>query len=218
MSGRRTVIIANGDLGDVCFYKDFLKADDFVICVNGGTKHALALGIKPDLVIGDLDSLQPGDMLLIEELGPGLIRHPAAKEKSDLELAVDRAVEMKPPEIVIIGALGGKRADHAFINLLLLSIPLLQGIAARIVDDRQEIRMINSGAEIKGRPGDYLSLFSLTDESCGIETKGLKFPLKRESLHFASTRGLSNELTAPQALITMESGCLLVIRYNKQYS
>ena len=214
MSPKRVVIIANGDLNlnNLIFYDRLLEPDDYTICVNGGTGHALALGLKPDLIIGDLDSLEPGHKLAIEQLGSQIIRHPSEKDQSDLELAIDYAVEMQPAEILIIGALGGKRADHSFINLLLLSIPLRRGVSARIIDESQEIRLVDKEVSIEGKQGDYLSLFSLTAETGGITTKGLKFPLKREILYFASTRGLSNELTASPAKITIDSGLLLVIK------
>lgn len=209
---KRAVIIANGDLEAVDFYRSLLKDDDLIICVNGGSGHALVLGLKPDLVIGDLDSLLPDDQKKIEKLSPRLLKHPSAKDKSDLELAIDKAVEMQPGQILIIGALGGARADHAFINLLLLQIPLRQGIPARIVDHKQEIFLAKTEIVIEGNAGEYLSLFSLTAETSGIFTEGLKYPLQGESLYFASTLGLSNELTDNQVKIIVKSGLLLVIK------
>ncbi len=212
MLRKRAVIIANGDLVDLDFYRSLLKDDDLIICVNGGSGHALALGLYPDLIIGDLDSLKPDDRQKIEQLNPRIIKHPSAKDKSDLELAIDEAVEMQPEQILIIGALGGARADHAFINLLLLQIPLHHGIPARILDQMQEIILVEDEVFIDGNTGDYLSLFSLTAETSGIFTEGLKYPLQGESLYFASTLGLSNELAGPQATITINSGLLLAIK------
>ncbi len=212
MHPKRVVIIANGDLEDLDFYQRLIKADDFIVCVDGGSGHALDLGLKPDLVIGDLDSLRADDQVKIKQLKPQLIKHPAAKDKSDLELAIDKAVEMQPDQILIIGALGGARADHAFVNLLLLHFPLSHDIPACIVDRRQEIRLVKSEVVIEGSTGDYLSLFSLVAESSGIFTEGLKYPLRGGSLYFASTLGLSNELAESRAKITITSGLLLVIR------
>ncbi len=212
MSVKRVVIIANGDLKDLKFYRDLFKPDDYIICVNGGTGHALALGYKPDLVIGDLDSLAPDHKRELEQSESQIISHPREKDASDLELAVDYAIAMQPAEILIIGALGGKRIDHAYINLLLLYKPLCSDIPACIIDEYQEIYLLKDKFVIEGDPGDCLSLFTLTSESCGIVTEGLQFPLKNENLHFASTRGLSNILTASRAKITIDSGLLLVIK------
>jgi len=110
VSLKRVVIIANGDLGDLNFHRNLLKADDYIISVNGGTAHALSLGFEPALIVGDLDSLSSEQKAELSNLGSDLARHSAEKEKSDLELALDRAIGMKPAEILIIGALGGHPA------------------------------------------------------------------------------------------------------------
>ncbi|MFO7952583.1 MAG: thiamine diphosphokinase [Bacillota bacterium] len=212
VQGKRVIIIANGDLENLNFYRELVGKDDFVVCVNGGSAHALVLGMKPALVVGDLDSLDPGDRHKLEAMGPRFIKYPSAKDKSDLEIALDHAVAMQPAEIIIIGALGGKRTDHAFINLLLLNIPHKEGIRARIVDHTQDICLVDGEMEIGGSPGDYLSLFSLTAETKDIFTEGLRYPLQGESLFFASTLGLSNELTASKAKVKIGSGLLLVIK------
>lgn len=215
MSKKRIVIVANGDFEDLGFYKGLVEDSDFILCVNGGCGYALAMGLKPDLVIGDLDSLKPADRDVIEKLDPRIIKHPVAKDKSDLELALDQAVEMKPGEILIIGALGGSRVDHAFINILLLNLTLHHNIPAKIVDRNQELFLVKDVAVIRGNCGDYLSLFSLTGEAAGINTKGLRFPLRDGRLVFASTLGLSNELASEKAEVTVKSGLLLAIHIRR---
>ncbi len=212
MAYARIVIIANGDMNDPDFYRSLVGESDYIICVDGGASYALAMGLIPALVIGDLDSLRDDDRFKLRKINPELVLHPPEKEKSDLELALDRAVEMDPQEILIICALGGERVDHALINLLLLLKPLEKGIGAAIVDEKREIRLVNQAIALEGRPGDYLSLFSLQAETKGIVTEGLKYPLNNESLFFASTRGLSNEFMAASAKVTLQEGLLLVIK------
>ncbi len=209
---KRVIIIANGDLENYSFYRRLINEDDLIICVNGGSAHALALELKPEYVVGDLDSLSLEDLQKIEGLGPHFIKFPSAKDKSDLELALDHAVTLQPAEIIIIGALGGKRTDHAFVNLLLLNIPLKEGIKARIIDQTQEICLLNSETILAGEPGDYLSLFSLSSKSEDIYTEGLKYSLQGDSLEFASTLGLSNEFNSSEARIKVGAGLLLVIK------
>lgn len=216
MPPKRVVIIANGDLDDLNFHRSLLQADDYIISVNGGTGHALSLGLKPALIVGDLDSISREQKAELSKLGSDLVKHPAEKEKSDLELALDRAIAIQPAEILIIGALGGRRTDHALINLLLLKLPLDSNIPASIVDENQEIYLVRDRLAIKGTPGDYLSLFPLGDEAAGIFTENLKYPLKDETLHFASTRGLSNELTANTATVIVRSGLLLLIKTKRE--
>ena len=212
MPPKRIVIIANGDLEDLGFYREFLEDDDLILCANGGTKHALAMGLKPEVIIGDLDSLHHEDRQKLKEADSKFIEHSSEKDKSDLELAMDYAVGIQPREIIIIGALGGRRADHAFINLLLLYVPFQAGIPARIIDENQEIFLAEKETIINGAVGDYVSLFPQTANVCGVVTVGLKYPLNGETLYFASTRGLSNEMIAPQARISFKSGLLLVVK------
>jgi thiamine pyrophosphokinase len=212
MQPQRVVIIANGDLEEPGFYRKLLRKDDYIICADGGSRHAKTLGLVPDLLIGDLDSIDPEQMPVDGVLKPKLIKYPAAKDYSDLELAVDHAVAMKPAEIIIIGALGGSRVDHTLFNLMLLQLPLAHHIPARIVDRNQELVMINDELVIEGQPGDYLSLFPLNTDAEGVTTEGLKYPLQNEMLKLSSSRGLSNELAESRAKISISRGMLLVIK------
>ncbi len=208
----RVVIIANGELKDPAYHRTLINNNDYIICVNGGSIHALALGLHPDLLIGDLDSLPPAVKAKILSSNPEVIEHPPAKDKSDLELGLESALRLKPLEIIILGALGGKRLDHAFINLLLLKLPLQNKVPAAIINEQQEVRLTDGDLLLKGRVGDHLSLFALTDPVKSVFTEGLKYPLAGEDLHFASSRGLSNEFTSPEARVKFVSGLLLAIR------
>lgn len=210
---RKVVVIANGAIRDAEFYRAQIKEDDYVICADGGLRHALAMGIRPHLVVGDGDSLGAGLHRQLEQLGLEMLQYPKInQEKSDLELALRYAVTLEPEEIIIYGALGGERADHAFINILLLTIPYNKGIPAKIINEQQEIQLMGRELAVTGRAGDYLSLFPLTPVATGVATEGLEFPLHKESLYFASTRGLSNRFTGTLARVTAESGLLLVIK------
>jgi thiamine pyrophosphokinase len=173
------------------------------------------LGLTPDLIIGDLDSIDPA--LLPKESGqkPQIIRYPAAKDYSDLELAVEHAVKLQPEEILIIGALGGSRVDHSLFNLMLLKIPLASGIPARIIDHRQELILVTDNLVIEGFPGSYVSLFPVTAEVEGLTTEGLKYPMHNDSLYPGSSRGLSNELIGSRGRVSISRGILLVIVTNK---
>lgn len=209
---KRVIIIANGDLKNPAFYRDLIQNDDFIICVNGGSSHALAIGVRPDLLIGDLDSLPDQDRKNIMNANPELIEYPTEKDKSDLEIALNYALDMNPTRIIIFGALGGKRADHAFINPPLLSLALWKNIPAVIIDEIHEISLHDKSFVIEGNSGDILSLFALSEVVRAIKTEGLKFPLNNEDLFFPSTRGLSNELTGSRVSIRFSSGLLLAVK------
>lgn len=212
MVSNRVIIIANGDLVNIAYYQALIEPDDYIVCVNGGTGHALAMGLNPDLVIGDLDSLSVSDREEIGKINPELIIHPSDKDKSDLELALDHSVKMEPLEIIILGALGGTRFEHAFINVLLLYNPLRRRIPARLVSENQEVVLVRDEIVLTGAPGDYLSLFALTNRVDGVITEGLKYPLNKQPLFFASTLGLSNKFITSQVKVSVQSGLLLLIK------
>ncbi len=209
---KRIVIIANGDLENPGFYRKLLSEGDYIICADGGSRHAKVLGLTPDLIIGDLDSVDLQVLPKAGDIKPEVISYPPAKDCSDLELAIDHAVNLKPEEILVIGALGGNRADHSLFNLTLLHLPLAAGVPARIIDHRQEITLINDSLDIEGLPGSYVSLFPVTAEVDGVKTEGLKYPLHDEPLFPGSTRGLSNELIGSKGRVAISRGILLVIK------
>jgi thiamine pyrophosphokinase len=215
MTYKRIVVVANGEMNDPQYIRRQIRGDDYIICADGGAVHALAMGLQPGLVVGDMDSLPSRVLEQLEEGGADFLRFPAEKDQSDLELALERAVEMAPAEILLVGALGGERFDHAFGNLMLLNIPLRAGVPAKIIDERHRIYLIESSITLQGSPGEILSLFPLTAAVTGVKTEGLKYPLNGETLHFASSRGLSNEFISASARITADGGLLAVITYRK---
>lgn len=206
----RIIIIANGSFNNPNYYRGQTEDNDYVICADGGARYALMLGIRPDLVIGDLDSIEVN---IYDELQNGhtkFMKFPSEKNESDLELAFLEAIKLKPKEIIVWGALGN-RIDHLFGNLMLLTLPLKEGIRTKLIDEDHEIYVVNKEIEIMGEIGDYLSLFPLSSQVNGIATFGLKYKLDKESLFLGPTRGLSNEFLANKAKVTFEDGLLLVI-------
>jgi thiamine pyrophosphokinase len=200
------VIIANGQLDQ----PGALHAGDLVIAADGGARHCLRLGIRPAVVIGDLDSLDEVDLARLRSAGAEIIRYPSRKDFTDLELALDYAQRRGANEALVLGALGA-RWDHTIANLLLpAAFPSLR---IRLVDSRQEICLARPGEtlEIHGLPGDTLSLIPLASDARGIVTQGLEYPLNDENLLFGSTRGVSNVLLGERAAISLRDGLLLCV-------
>lgn len=216
MPGRRIFLFANGDCHDLSFYRQQINPDDRVISVNGGSRHVLEMGLRPAAVVGDVDSIDPALRQKLEQLPLEWIRNPAIdQEQSGLEMALEYALSLRPSELLICGALGGTRVDHTLINLFLLILPFREGVPAKIIDERQTVQLVDRELVLPGQPGDYLSLFSLTPETTGVFTKGLKYPLTGETLYFASTLGLSNKFVSAQARVTVASGLLLAIQVSR---
>ncbi len=218
MTRRRFFLFANGDFRDPDFYRRQIDAGDRIICVDGGARHVLQMGLRPHVVVGDADSIDADLHQRLNNLSVEWIRDPSIdQDKSDLEMALDHALSLqpKPLEIIVCGALGGKRVDHTLINLFLLLRPYEAGVRAKVIDELQTVRLIDGELILRGQIGDYLSLFALTPSVTGVRTRGLKYPLHGDTLYFASTLGLSNEFSSLEAEVTFSSGLLLAVHISR---
>lgn len=207
---RRIIIFANGELPDINKARAMLREDDYIICADGGTRHALALDLKPDLIVGDMDSTEKAFLKRLRDEGVSIELYPRDKNETDLELAIERAIEMEPQEIIIVAALGG-RVDQTLGNIALLADNRLSAFDVRLNDGVEEIFFCRAQVELHGRSGDIVSLIPWGGSVHHIQTQGLKWALNDETLHPDRTRGISNEMPSDYASIRIGSGLLLVV-------
>jgi thiamine pyrophosphokinase len=207
---RRAVIFANGELPDPAAVAPLLMPDDWIIAADGGTGHALACGRRPDLVIGDLDSLPEGARAELEKEGTRFIQHPAAKDETDLELALLHVATNGVNEVLVLSALGG-RLDQTLANIQLLARPELRLLRVRIVNGDESACLIQDEATIEGSAGDRVSLIPMGGDAQGVQTRGLAWELRGETLRFGEGRGVSNVMTAREAHVQVASGQLLCV-------
>ena len=207
---QRIIIFANGDLPDLNKARSLLHADDFIICADGGARHALDLDLTPNLVIGDMDSIQNDQWQKLQTLGVPVELFPRDKDETDLELAINRAIELEPHEIVIVAALGG-RLDQTIGNIALLTDLQLATFNVRLDDGAEEIFFCRDQVQVQGRSGDIVSLIPWGNPVRGVQTQGLKWILDNETLYPEKTRGISNEMLSELAAIKIASGNLLII-------
>jgi thiamine pyrophosphokinase len=172
----------------------------------------------PTLVVGDADSLAPADLARLRESGVPIELSPAAKDASDLELALLAAIERGATRLTILGALGGKRLDHALANVGLLAHPALEVRAAALLDATSRVTLLRAPADgsaarrpLPGRVGDLVTLLPLGEGVDGVTTHGLAYPLRDEPLFVGPARGLSNVRTAADAAVSLRRGLLLII-------
>ncbi|RLC32756.1 MAG: thiamine diphosphokinase [Deltaproteobacteria bacterium] len=208
----RSLIFANGILNHSGNVLKILTPDDLIIAADGGAGHCLNLGIKPDVAIGDFDSLSPGHLNQLKKTGTEIIRHPVRKNCTDLELALKLAVDRGADEILIFGALG-RRWDMTIANIFMLAAPVPAQSQVRIIDGFQEIMLLceMKPHSIHGRAGDILSLVPLSGDVRGITLGGLEYPLQDDILKFGATRGISNVLVDDTATVYFKQGQLLCI-------
>jgi thiamine pyrophosphokinase len=180
--------------------------------IFGSGAHAMALGLTPDLVLGDFDSAGPAALAELAARGIPVHKVPTEKDETDTELAILEAIRRGATAITLVGMTGG-RIDHTLTNLLLL--PGIPGnVEVRIIDASAVIRLIRPGEQLSlpAEENAYLSLLPLSPEVRGIVAEGVQWPLDGETLRWGQSRGVSNRITAPEAFLTVREGYLLVIQ------
>jgi thiamine pyrophosphokinase len=211
--GELALIVANGEVADVEIIRARINTLDSaqVIAVDGGSKNCQLLGMDYDVILGDLDSLQPGKRQSLQKSGVRIENFPTLKNETDLELALLHAVNHGIQEIILLGTIGG-RLDMTLSNVYLLAHPHLNGVSVRIWHNDQTAWLIRPpGDEIEGRMGDTLSLIPIGSAAQGITTHDLVYRLDGESLNLGPARGISNVLKSSNARVDLQDGMLLAI-------
>lgn len=200
----RAVIIGGGSISDYNYIKSKINSDDYIICADGGYNHAVKMGISPNIVLGDFDSIV--DLPKDTEK----IRYPVRKDFTDGELAVRYANEYGFNNVLMLG-MTGDRADHTITDILLL----IQCKNGCIIDDNNEIYLIRDDITIAGRTGDTVSILPVGGNLEGITTENLEYPLNNETLYFGESRGVSNVMCSDMCRVTVKKGIGLIIKVRK---
>ena len=207
----RIVVVASGALtpGD----EVWLDGADGVIAADGGALALDRLGRRPDRIVGDLDSA-PADLVeRLEVAGTRVDRHPADKNASDTELAVQAAIDAGASRVDLLGATGGDRLDHELANLLLLADPDFAAVELRAIAGPTVVRAVRSGGRLslRGEAGDLVALLPIGGDARGVTAVGLRWPLDAATLAMGRSRGLSNVIVGPGASVSVTDGVLLVV-------
>ncbi len=220
---RHIIVVADGDVAPRAHldasWPGWADGAAVVIAADGGYARATALGLVPDVLVGDLDSLAADAAVAAESAGTRVQRHPADKDESDAELALLEAVALGPTRITVLGAFGGPRIDHELANIWLLAHPALAGLDLILLDAGARVRLLTAPRPdgspttrpLEGRLGAIVSLLPFGGDAQGITTRGLRYPLTDEPLRIGPARGLSNVRVAADAAVTVRAGRLLVV-------
>jgi thiamine pyrophosphokinase len=214
---RRAIVLADGAAPERAAldaaWPGWAEGRDLVIAADGGARLAAPLGLTIDRWVGDGDSLGSEQVEALRSAGIPVALAPPDKDESDTELAVIAAVEAGADDLVIVGALGGPRFDHALANVALLAHPVLRGHLARLVAPDARVTLVEGPASLplEGREGDLVSLLPFGASVDGVTTEGLRYPLRDEPLESGPARGLSNVRSRASARVSLRAGRLLVI-------
>lgn len=210
-SAKETIVVVTGGDPVAVDHRRHVPDGALVIAADSGIEHAHALGLRVDVAVGDFDSVDPTALRRAEADGADIERHPAAKDATDLELALDAARQRGARRVVVFGGHGG-RLDHLLGNALVLAGPATRGMELVAHMGRATVTVVRGEADITGRVGEVVSLLAAHGPAHGVTTRGLLYPLDGEDLHPGSTRGISNELVERPARVHVSDGTLLVVQ------
>lgn len=179
--------------------------DSFVICADGGLDIALKYNITPNLIIGDLDSVQSALPKDVET-----IKLKAEKDDTDMMAAIKEGIRRGYREFDLVCALGG-RFDHSFANFCALKFLASQGCKAAIISKGCRVFILTSGRiTLSKLTGSTVSVFPFGDDFCTVSYEGLKYPLSEAHLSSSNPVGVSNQIISDDAHIIVHSGYALI--------
>lgn len=212
---KRALVLANGEWdGNQEFFQELRAQVDTLVCADGGAEYALQLGLRPDRIFGDLDSLDPKVQERYKSLGIQFVQFPVEKDKTDTHLVFDYLIAEGYQEILLGGALGG-RPDHLLGNLLLLNYAHKMGAKVRLVSPTVEVQVMEERLEITGHRGDTFSLIPVDERVRGVNLTGFKYPLIEAEVLRESTLGISNLIESDPALVEVREGTAMIFIVNK---
>lgn len=209
----KILIITGGNFCET-FVKTVIEQEkySYIIAVDGGALYAKKIGVLPNLIVGDFDTLDKKVLQEYKEKGIENATYPAEKDYTDTHLAVEIALQKNPTKITIVGGTGS-RLDHTLGNVGLLLLALKQNVMMEILDQNNRIYMINKEYNIQKQwvYGTYISLLPYSEVVSGITLTGFRYSLENETLSLGESRGISNELIEEEGKITVKKGVLLII-------
>ena len=208
----KTLIVTGGSL-DIGWAKAFIKTvnAEYIIAADSGLKYIDELGLVPDMILGDYDSVDDG--LLDKYKSTDIKTYPREKDYTDTHIAIINALKAGASEIYILGATG-TRMDHTFTNICNMKAALDFDVPCFIYDRHNKVYIVNDQmGEVKlsknGQYGDYVSIVPLSEEA-EISLTGFKYELDDYVLHQGLSICQSNEIKEDEAIIKINKGLLIV--------
>ena len=198
------LIISGGDYSPLPSFISY----DYVIACDLGYEHAVRMGIRPDIMVSDFDSLDrekfPSDEI-------PLLEFPVRKDDSDTMLAVKHALEEGYDHLIISCALGG-RLDHAFANIQGMAYAAQNGALCEIISEKECLRTFTGGEMIlPKKEGFSLSLYSISDKCSNVSIRGSAYDVSDITMTNTFPIGLSNYWKEDKVKVTMSDGIMLVV-------
>lgn len=217
------LIIAGGSIDDA-FVLDYMKDNagrfDEIIAVDGALETAKRLGVEPTIIVGDFDTVSKRTLEEFKQTSQAKwIRLQPEKDATDMEMALDSALEAGCKNITFLGALGG-RMDHALANIHLLYKAEKQGAHCQILDCQNRIQVLTKTTTFHKTEafGTYISFIPLSTHVKGLTLRGFKYPLSGYDLTIGVSLGVSNELAEEECTAEFKEGVLLCLETRDETS
>ena len=205
-----TIVLTGGDPVSPAL-ADVLPTDAYVIAADSGLANAAGLGLHVDLLVGDMDSVGAAALSAAVDDGTEVERHPVAKDRTDIAIALDAALRRGTDRVTVVGGHGG-RLDHHLANALLLASARYASLHVDAYMGPAHLHVVRDAVRLTGVRGELVSLLPMHGTAHGVVTEGLLYPLRSEDLPPGSTRGVSNELTGNAATVSLVDGVLLAVQ------
>ncbi|MDD2554104.1 MAG: thiamine diphosphokinase [Desulfotomaculaceae bacterium] len=206
------LVITNGSFGDLDWYRRRTGQFKKTVCADGGARYARELGIMPDWIVGDMDSISEHDRCFMEEEGVTFELHPAEKDSTDTQIALELAEREGGRDIVVWGGTGS-RLDHNLSNIFSASSFLERGVDVVFESPDLSVYFVNKQLVVPGLPGDTVSLIALNSKVSGVDLSGFKYPLDRATLEMNWQWAVSNIVIDESPVVRLNSGILAVFHY-----
>lgn len=201
------LIIGNGSDIDKKYIDDFKI--DYVICADGGLEKVKNLNLRPNLILGDFDSVDSSVLESYKLLNIETVTFPSEKDYTDMELAIEYAINKGYKDIILTGA-SGTRLDHTVANMLLIEKYYIKDIKIKIIDNNNLIQMVNDNMIIPVRKNYFVSIIPLSENIEGLTLEGFKYPLNNINVERGSTLCVSNEVTESFGVVKLKKGNALL--------
>jgi thiamine pyrophosphokinase len=203
------LLMTNGDYGDLTWYQNRTRDDQWIICADGGTNNARFLGVLPSLVVGDMDSIDQEARSYMEEQGVEFLTVRPEKDFTDTQLALDTFERKGIKRVTIWGGVGD-RLDHTLANLLSVVSFVRRGMEVSFESPSVSIYIVTDQLVLRGGVGDIVSVLALGDDAQGVSLMGFQYPLSSHTLKTFEPIGVSNLMVETEAVVQVESGILAV--------
>jgi thiamine pyrophosphokinase len=208
----KILIMTNGEYGRLEWYTENKEEFDRLLCVDGGAAWARKLGITPDLLAGDMDSISEDDLKYMEQQGVQISRYSSRKDHTDTQISLQLAEQLGADEITVWGGIGS-RLDHTLSNLYSAAYFVLQGRAIRFDSPDLAIYLVKDVLRLSGEIGNTVSVLALGDRAEGITLEGFQYPLTNVKVDGMWQIGVSNVIKSKPQVVRVTSGILAVFYY-----